>query len=171
MPGNEKRWHANAERDLCLAIILGNQETERPRHNWPRVHAILNDLGYSFTQDAISQHFTKTVMRDFKIRHGKGAGQDPGSATSTPQKATPQKRRTPSKRAKSKAMVNEDGKDDDDAVMETPSKKIKRELDVKSISRIKSEHGSSPSRERSVTAQVGEAQFQAWDDAGDMTFP
>ncbi|KAH7154984.1 hypothetical protein B0J13DRAFT_672094 [Dactylonectria estremocensis] len=169
MPGNEKRWHANAERDLCLAIILGNQETERPRHNWPKVHAILNDLGYTFTQDAISQHFTKTVMRDFKIRHGKGVSQGPSSSTSTPQKPTPKKRGTPARQAKSKAIADEE--DDDDAVVETPSKKIKREIDVKSIRCIKTEHGRSPSRERSVTAQAGEAEFQAWDIAGGMTFP
>lgn len=54
MPGGDKKWDISAERDLCLAIILGNAETEKPRHNWPRVHSFMGELGYDFTKDAIS---------------------------------------------------------------------------------------------------------------------
>ncbi|KAH7015276.1 hypothetical protein EDB80DRAFT_707522 [Ilyonectria destructans] len=168
MPGNEKRWHANAERDLCLAIILGNQETDRARHNWPKVHAIMNDLNYHFTQDAISQHFTKTVMRDFKARHGKAESQ--GTPASTPKKATPQKRRTPAKQARSKATVDQDDEEtEEDEVLETPTKKVKLDLDTKALLRVKTENAGALGRERSATVQNNEAEFQGWLAAGDET--
>lgn len=54
MPGGDKKWDVAAERDLCVAVILGNQETDRARYNWPKVHAFMDGLGYGFTRDAIS---------------------------------------------------------------------------------------------------------------------
>jgi hypothetical protein len=54
MPPSEKKWDANAERDLCVAVIMGAQDGERMRFNWPKVHASMAALGYSFTKDAIS---------------------------------------------------------------------------------------------------------------------
>ncbi|KAF7542870.1 hypothetical protein G7Z17_g11207 [Cylindrodendrum hubeiense] len=169
MPGNEKRWHANAERDLCLAIILGNQETDRARHNWPKVHSIMNDLDYTFTQDAISQHFTKTVMRDFKVRHGKSGTKS--TPTSTSKKATPQKRRSTAKQPKSMTMANQgDDEMDDDEVLETPTKKIKCDTGTKALRRIKTENAGSPGRERSATVQDNEAEYQAWLAADEENF-
>ena len=60
MPPAEKKWDANAERDLCVAIIMGAQDGERMRYNWPKVHSSMEALGYGFTKDAISyvSHFT-----------------------------------------------------------------------------------------------------------------
>lgn len=85
----EKKWDANAERDLCVALVLGAQDSDRMRYNWPNVHGIMEKLGYKFSKDAISyvffsflnisklkipiyhrQHFTKVMVRDFKARHG-----------------------------------------------------------------------------------------------------
>ena len=54
MPPAEKKWDANAERDLCVAIIMGAQDGERMRYNWPKVHSSMEALGYGFTKDAIS---------------------------------------------------------------------------------------------------------------------
>lgn len=54
MPGNEKKWDIAAERDLCVAVIAGNQDTERPRHNWPKIHNFMDKLGYGFSKEAIS---------------------------------------------------------------------------------------------------------------------
>lgn len=53
MAAGDKKWDAAAERDLCVAIIMGNQEG-RTNYNWPKVHAFLTKLGYKFTKDAIS---------------------------------------------------------------------------------------------------------------------
>ncbi len=52
MAAGDKKWDAAAERDLCVAIIMGNQEG-RTNYNWPKVHAFLTKLGYKFTKDAI----------------------------------------------------------------------------------------------------------------------
>lgn len=54
MPPAEKKWDANAERDLCVAVIMGAQDGDRMRYNWPKVHSAMEALGYSFTKDAIS---------------------------------------------------------------------------------------------------------------------
>ena len=51
MAAGDKKWDAAAERDLCVAIIMGNQEG-RTNYNWPKVHAFLTKLGYKFTKDA-----------------------------------------------------------------------------------------------------------------------
>ena len=50
----DKKWDASAERDLCVSIIMGNQENDRIRHNWPKVHDEMEKLGYEFTKEAVS---------------------------------------------------------------------------------------------------------------------
>lgn len=54
MPATDKKWDAAAERDLCVAIIMGNQETDRVRYNWAKVHSLMEGYGYPFSKDAIS---------------------------------------------------------------------------------------------------------------------
>jgi hypothetical protein len=54
MPETSKKWDVAAERDLCMAMIVGNQNSERIKYNWPAVHAFMTTLGYNFTKDAIS---------------------------------------------------------------------------------------------------------------------
>ncbi|KAK7417156.1 hypothetical protein QQX98_004759 [Neonectria punicea] len=159
MPATDKKWSPNAERDLCLAIILGSQEGDRTRHNWPKVYDLMNHLGYSFTKDAISQHFTKTVMKEFKARHGTvSVGNSP--APSAKKTSTPRKREASAKKSKSKIKDDEE-MDDEDDVFETPTKKVKRE------GGFKSENSGSSSRERSATVQNNDAEFQAWLGASD----
>ncbi|KAI5466911.1 hypothetical protein BGZ63DRAFT_430327 [Mariannaea sp. PMI_226] len=163
MPGADKKWDSNAERDLCLAIIMGNQESEKARHNWPRVHTLMTNLGHSFTKDAISQHFTKTIMREFKARH---SGAD-CAVTASPTSAS-KKRATPRKRViKPKAMIDANEDEDDEKHLEglqTPSKKIKTE----SLA-IKSEDDASCGRERSITVHDAEQEqeFGDWMDKFD----
>jgi hypothetical protein len=136
MPPAEKKWDANAERDLCVAIIMGSADGDRLRYNWPKVHSSMETLGYSFTKDAISyvpicplpyadtdhqirQHFSKSIMRDFKGRHCDISSNN--SPAPTPKKATPRKRATPRKK---KAASEED--DDDDVGVSPAAKKMKR---------------------------------------------
>lgn len=135
MPPAEKKWDANAERDLCVAIIIGSADGDRLRYNWPKVHSSMESLGYSFTKDAISyvpiyslpcadtdhrtrQHFSKSIMRDFKGRHGDIPSNN--SPAPTPKKATPRKRVTPRKK---KAVSEEE---DDDVDVSPAAKKMKR---------------------------------------------
>ena len=54
MPEASKKWDVAAERDLCMAMIVGGQDSERIKYNWPAVHAFMTTLGYNFTKDAIS---------------------------------------------------------------------------------------------------------------------
>lgn len=69
MPPTEKKWDANAERDLCVAIIMGAQDGERMRYNWPKVHSSMEALGYGFTKDAISyvSHTTLPLPPTFPL--------------------------------------------------------------------------------------------------------
>ncbi|RGP64146.1 hypothetical protein FSPOR_8164 [Fusarium sporotrichioides] len=159
MPPAEKKWDANAERDLCVAIIMGAQDGERMRYNWPKVHSSMESLGYSFTKEAISQHFSKSIMRDFKGRHeDASAGNSPAPATTPTSKKTPRKRATPAKGRKKKVEVEDD--DEDEVAVESPlSKKMKREKeeedeDVK-MSKIEdeSEHSATPDKD---------ARFEQW---------
>lgn len=100
------------------------------------------------------QHFTKTVMRDFKGRHGKAEAQ--GTLTSTPKKATPRKRSTPAKQAKSKASLDQDDEGtEEDEVLETPTKKIKLDFDSKALFRVKTENASALGRERRYASPHG----------------
>ncbi|RGP66838.1 hypothetical protein FLONG3_8710 [Fusarium longipes] len=153
MPPTEKKWDANAERDLCVAIIMGAQDGERMRYNWPKVHSSMETLGYSFTKDAISQHFSKTIMREFKGRHGEG----PVNSSPAPApKKTPRKRATPAKRDKKKAESDEDDEDTVESPLPKKMKRKKEEVDedVK-VGKIEEE------RERSATPE-NDPRFEKW---------
>ncbi|KAJ6441955.1 C-myc promoter-binding protein [Purpureocillium lavendulum] len=172
MAVGEKKWDAAAERDLCVAIIMGNQEG-RTNYNWPKVHAFLTQLGYKFTKDAISQHFTKVVMKDFKQRHGDEPSK---SGASTPKKpgtpraaSTPAKRKTPASAKSAKSFKSaefispeddDDCDDDDDSdVPLVQAKRVKTEQAAKSPC-VKDEPVAT--RARSETVRPDDAAFQAW---------
>lgn len=55
MPGAaDKKWDASVERDLCIAMIHGNQDiSDRVKHNWARIATFMTNMGYTFTKDAI----------------------------------------------------------------------------------------------------------------------
>ncbi|KAM0427327.1 hypothetical protein ACHAPT_007762 [Fusarium lateritium] len=164
MPPAEKKWDANAERDLCVAVIMGAQEGDRMRYNWPKVHSAMEALGYSFTKDAISQHFSKSIMRDFKSRHGEASNGNTPTPSSAPKKV--RKRAAPAKGRKKKA-VSEDDDDDEasDPFADSPlAKKMKRMQDDERD--VKPEELADSKRERSATAPSQDAKFEAWVTAG-----
>ncbi|KAH6955169.1 hypothetical protein HG530_015854 [Fusarium avenaceum] len=163
MPPAEKKWDANAERDLCVAIIIGSADGDRLRYNWPKVHSSMESLGYSFTKDAISQHFSKSIMRDFKGRHGDIPSNN--SPAPTPKKATPRKRVTPRKK---KAASEEE---DDDVDVSPAAKKMKRNKEEEEED---DDHKSSDintaqnQRERSATATGADDKFAKWLASGNL---
>ncbi|KAH0525329.1 hypothetical protein TsFJ059_007713 [Trichoderma semiorbis] len=123
----EKKWDDAAERDLCVAIIQANQDGAKKTYNWPRVEEIMIRLGHTFTKDAMSQHFSKTILKDFRARHPEGdtTATPPASATKP---KTPRKSATPSKKRTKKAAKGQDTEDQEDDDLEaTPSKKAKKE--------------------------------------------
>ncbi|KAG5979201.1 hypothetical protein E4U55_005447 [Claviceps digitariae] len=83
MPSS-KKWEITAELDLCMAVILTGGSTST--YKWPEIHTIMCQLGHDFTKDAISQHFTKCILRGFKARHGLGAGRLPDNIDKSPGK-------------------------------------------------------------------------------------
>ncbi|PWI73984.1 hypothetical protein PCL_09260 [Purpureocillium lilacinum] len=179
MAAGDKKWDAAAERDLCVAIIMGNQEG-RTNYNWPKVHAFLTKLGYKFTKDAISQHFTKVVMKDFKTRHGDDpikSGASTPKKPSTPRRAaasTPSKRKTPtSAKAKAAAKSAEfvSAEDDDETSDEEPLAKKRKVKAEAAAAEAEAEAETMPSpvkketrktRARSQTVCSENEAFQAW---------
>uniref|UniRef100_A0A8H7TS94 Myb-like domain-containing protein n=1 Tax=Bionectria ochroleuca TaxID=29856 RepID=A0A8H7TS94_BIOOC len=87
MPGAEKKWGPLEERDLAMAVIL-TQHGERPKYDWVRIQEMMEAWGYTFSRDAITQRWSKKIMKDFKERHGADAAKSGPSvsAASTPQK-------------------------------------------------------------------------------------
>ncbi|KAJ4262666.1 hypothetical protein NW757_000918 [Fusarium falciforme] len=166
MPPAEKKWDANAERDLCVAVIMGAQDGDRMRYNWPKVHSAMEALGYSFTKDAISQHFSKSIMRDFKARHGETTNGSASTPNSVPKKAS-RKRATPAKGRKKKAASEEDDDDEtNDPFVDSPlAKKVKR-MQEDEEKDVKPDDLGDRKRERSATAASHEARFEAWLESG-----
>ncbi|EWZ01899.1 hypothetical protein FOYG_01359 [Fusarium oxysporum NRRL 32931] len=162
MPPSEKKWDANAERDLCVAVIMGAQDGERMRFNWPKVHASMATLGYSFTKDAISQHFSKSIMRDFKGRHG-----DPSTSTPTaiPKKApTRRKRSTP---AKKKIEILDEEDDDAETMVESPVHKKMKHKNEDEDEDLKTSVGVQGKSGGSLSVAEKEAKFENWLANGD----
>ncbi|CVK86811.1 uncharacterized protein FMAN_05922 [Fusarium mangiferae] len=157
MPPSEKKWDANAERDLCVAVIMGAQDGERMRFNWPKVHASMAALGYSFTKDAISQHFSKSIMRDFKGRHGDPANSTP---TATPKKAaTRRKRSTP---AKKKIEMLDEEDDDAETMVGSPVHKKMKHKDEDDEEDLKTSVGIQGKPGGSLSPAEKEAKFENW---------
>ncbi|KAF4502850.1 hypothetical protein FAGAP_898 [Fusarium agapanthi] len=157
MPPSEKKWDANAERDLCVAVIMGAQDGERMRFNWPKVHASMAALGYSFTKDAISQHFSKSIMRDFKGRHGDTPASTP---TATPKKAaTRRKRSTP---AKKKIEMLDDEDDDAETMVGSPVHKKMKHKEEDEDEDLKTSVGIQGKPGSSLSPAEKEAKFDNW---------
>ncbi|KAL6871148.1 hypothetical protein J3F83DRAFT_772870 [Trichoderma novae-zelandiae] len=171
MAPQEKKWTDAAERDLCVAIIYGNQG----RHDWPRITGIMDGLGYTFTKDAMSQHFTKTILKEFKGRCSEdvvAATEATPPASATKPKATPRKAAsTPRKRTKNgvKGQAadadgdndnnsnNNEEVDDEIALDATPTKKLKKEEKVKKEEKAKQEEApATPTANQSATSDSEE---------------
>ncbi|CCT67287.1 uncharacterized protein FFB20_13649 [Fusarium fujikuroi] len=157
MPPSEKKWDANAERDLCVAVIMGAQDGERMRFNWPKVHASMAALGYSFTKDAISQHFSKSIMRDFKGRHGDPANSTP---TATPKKATTRRKRSTPAKKKIEMLDEED--DDAETMVGSPVHKKMKHKDEDDKEDLKTSVGIQGKPGGSLSPAEKEAKFENW---------
>lgn len=49
-----KKWNGDVERDLCLAMLIGNGgEGDKGRNDWNMTHSVMTSLGYDFTKDAM----------------------------------------------------------------------------------------------------------------------
>ncbi|KAH7321166.1 hypothetical protein B0I35DRAFT_510917 [Stachybotrys elegans] len=163
MPGPEKKWDAAAERDLCVALITCGQEGERVRYNWPKVHEFMQEHGYGFSKDAMSQHFTKVILKDFKARHGSTAS---GPSTPSASKSTPRARKTTTPASKKRSAFKSEplvDMEDDDDDMETPTKKSRtmKKKDEDDEHFVKLED-IMPQRARSATIADNEAAFNQW---------
>ncbi|KAG4256247.1 hypothetical protein FPRO04_03190 [Fusarium proliferatum] len=157
MPPSEKKWDANAERDLCVAVIMGAQDGERMRFNWPKVHASMAALGYSFTKDAISQHFSKSIMRDFRGRHGDPANSTP---TATPKKATTRRKRSTPAKKKIEMLDEED--DDAETMVGSPVHKKMKHKDEDDEEDLKTSVGIQGKPGGSLSPAEKEAKFENW---------
>ncbi|KHO02035.1 uncharacterized protein MAM_01036 [Metarhizium album ARSEF 1941] len=92
-----KKWETTDELDLCMAIILTGGSTNS--YKWPEIHEIMTSIGHGFTKDAISQHFTKVILRQFKGRHGFPPGKlESVSPAKTKKRAAEDAAESPSKR-------------------------------------------------------------------------
>ncbi|KAF4415484.1 hypothetical protein FACUT_13368 [Fusarium acutatum] len=157
MPPSEKKWDANAERDLCVAVIMGAQDGERMRFNWPKVHASMAALGYSFTKDAISQHFSKSIMRDFKGRHGEPANSNPAA---TPKKAVIRRKRSAPAKKKIEMLDEED--DDAETMVGSPVHKKMKHKDEDDDEDLKTSVGIQGKPGDSLSPAEKEAKFENW---------
>ncbi|KAM3504560.1 hypothetical protein MY10362_003478 [Beauveria mimosiformis] len=105
--GAVKKWDGNAERDLCLAMMLGGTESDKFRPDWNSTHKMMNDLGYNFTKDAINQRWSKTILKEFKSRHPDADLASPAPPT----KMTPTKRKKAAAAAAAAATSDEAASD------------------------------------------------------------
>ncbi|KOS20517.1 hypothetical protein ESCO_005412 [Escovopsis weberi] len=112
----EMKWNPKAELDLCAAILLGNQDGERVRPNWAKVSSIMEDLGYEFSKDAMAQHLSKHIMRDFKARcelasssSGAESAANAAGPPETPKADKPRKATTPRKKGTAATTPAKDG--------------------------------------------------------------
>ncbi|KAL6910392.1 hypothetical protein GGI43DRAFT_378368 [Trichoderma evansii] len=141
MAPQDKKWDDAAERDLCMAMIFCNNEA-KVRHNWPRIEEVMKNMGYSFTKDAMSQHYSKTIMKDFRARHpsltttsaesSPLSTRKPKAAAGKSATSTPTKKRT--KKAAAQDAKDQLAEDGDDAEYDsTPCKRVKKEEKATSV--------------------------------------
>lgn len=112
-----------------------------------------------------SQHYSKTIMKDFKIRHPDitKTSLTKTSPTETPSPASVRKTKaaagkangasTPSKKRtkKSAAVVTKDDEDDDTELDATPSKRVKKE---EKATPVKKEEKATPAKDEEEAADA-----------------
>jgi hypothetical protein len=107
-----------------------------------------------------SQHYSKTIMKDFKARHPNITAT---SLTETPSPASARKTKaaagkangasTPSKKRtkKSAAVVSKDDEEDDTELDATPSKRVKKE---EKAAPVKKEEKATPAKDEEEAAET-----------------
>ncbi|KAJ4409964.1 hypothetical protein N0V82_009366 [Gnomoniopsis sp. IMI 355080] len=114
------KWDDAAVKDLTMAVLMSaNNGDLNISANWDKVTETMASWGYNFSKSAMSQHWSKKIVKQFKERHSNVKGSDNGTASpKTPAKtASPRKRATPKTpgtgRGKKRAAVDADDDGDD----------------------------------------------------------
>ncbi|KAK1761173.1 hypothetical protein QBC47DRAFT_356283 [Echria macrotheca] len=120
----QMEWDHQADHDLLACITIEQPLTQEVIRS---VQAKMTELGYLCSVKAITQHLQK--LRRKEIAGGAaGTGDESASAApKTPRKRAPAAKKTPAskrKTPKSEPMIIDDDSED----METPTKKVKREM-------------------------------------------
>ncbi|KAI6779847.1 uncharacterized protein J7T54_003771 [Emericellopsis cladophorae] len=151
---DNKKWDDSAEKDLAMAIIL-SQNDGKIKADWNKAHESMSDWGYSFTKDAMNQHWSKRVLKSFKERHSmptdaKKFTPVKNTAPATPQKSTGKgsAKKTKKVRAEEEAMGDE-----------TPSKKRKRQAKVEEP---KTEDSGDTDEAEELASGTDGAKFKEW---------
>ncbi|RCI15877.1 hypothetical protein L249_2383 [Ophiocordyceps polyrhachis-furcata BCC 54312] len=151
MGNGEKKWDATAERDLCISIIMSISNEGKASYNWPRVTTSMEALGHGFTKDAMSQHFSKVICKDFKNRRG----EMPPESTTPSATATPRKRKPAALK-----LIDENGEgggDVDDDANVTPSKAAAATPRKRKSAKLAADDGAADVGEAGVTPKKAAA--------------
>ncbi|KAK2066018.1 hypothetical protein LY76DRAFT_640409 [Colletotrichum caudatum] len=130
-------WTDVAEKDLIWTFIKVSNGGKMPKGEWNVVHQEMTRMGYNFSMNAINQHWSKTIVKNYG-KHG-GGNSALASAPSTP--STSRKRAAPGSGAgvsgarrgnqaahemAAGATAVDDGQDDDEPEFEDVKPKAKR---------------------------------------------
>ncbi|KAI0134549.1 hypothetical protein BJ170DRAFT_204668 [Xylariales sp. AK1849] len=138
MPG--AKWNAETDLELVFAILTHNlKPNETPRIDWAKVQQMMQGWGHKSSKDAISQRWTKTVLKSFRASHPHGTSDERGEASTaaaanakTPGSKVGTKRhmdtistdaddqKLPSKRRRSKSIATDEDEE------ETPTRKKRK---------------------------------------------
>ncbi|KUI73839.1 hypothetical protein VM1G_09262 [Cytospora mali] len=124
MAANSK-WNDSSVKDLTFAVLMSaNDGSVNVKANWDKVELFMKAWGYDFTKGAMSQQWTKKVLKEFRQRHPDAAGHGDGnsSAPATPASKSgcsrgPRTPKTPASgkgKVKGKKRAVDDDDDDDD---------------------------------------------------------
>ncbi|KAG8160466.1 hypothetical protein KVR01_010002 [Diaporthe batatas] len=111
-----KKWDDASQKDLLFAMLMSTGDgsgTIKP--DWKEVEKMMNGWGYTFTIGAMSQHWSKTILKAFKERHPDNSG-DGGNTNAGPTIA-----KTPAS-SKAKAKTRKRPASDEDAPLEKAGK-------------------------------------------------
>ncbi|ROW06422.1 hypothetical protein VMCG_04429 [Cytospora schulzeri] len=116
------KWNDTSVKDLTFAVIMSsNDGNVNIKANWDRVEQLMQNWGYDFTKGAMSQQWTKKILKEFRQRHPDTAGNgDNSSAPATPANKSGGSRaarapKTPaSGKAKAKGKKRPAAEDDDE---------------------------------------------------------
>ncbi|KAI7774694.1 hypothetical protein LA080_008001 [Diaporthe eres] len=91
-----KKWDDTSQKDLVFAMLMSTGDGNI-KADWQKVEKIMISWGYNFTIGAMSQHWSKTILKAFKERHPDNAKDGDNTNPATPVKvgAGPRAPKTP----------------------------------------------------------------------------
>ncbi|ROW12941.1 hypothetical protein VPNG_04731 [Cytospora leucostoma] len=141
------KWDDASVKDLTFAVLMSaNDGYIKP--NWEKVEELMKDWGHDFTKSAMSQHWSKKVLKEFRQRHPDGDGASspatpaskPGggsSAARVPKTPASRKGKGKGKKRAAEAEVDADDEQSEPIIKaETPraAKKVKQEVKKEDVS-------------------------------------